>query len=228
VKLQGADDDRAAPGDSEGEAPMPGYVLYGNPGAGSAAVEAAMAEAGIAYDFRVLDRKAGEHLGAEYSRINPRQQVPALVLADGSVVTEVPAILNRIADAHPESRLAPPPGTSARAQHDRWLGFLHANVYEGVLRVYYAARYTTDPAGAAGVEAAARAYVDRNFALFDAALGIGPFFAGASLTAVDLFAWMLATWVDRAALARACPKVGRLVAAVEARPRLADVVARNG
>jgi glutathione S-transferase len=206
---------------------MAEYVLYGNDGAGSAVVEAAIVEAGADYDFRVIDRKAGEHLGAEFTRINPRQQLPALVLPDGTVVTEIPAILNHLADSHPESRLAPPPGSSARATHDRWLAFLHANLYEGILRIYYAPRYTTDAGGAAGVKAAAEAYVARHFALFEDAIGAAPFLAGPSPSAVDLFAWMLVSWVERAPLAAACPKLVRLADAVAARPRLTDIVTRN-
>ncbi len=211
---------------------MAGYILYGYAGSGSAVVEAAMAEAGIPFEFRELDRAAEEHRGEAFTRINPRQQVPTLVLPEGSVVTEVPAILNHLADTHPESGLAPPPGTPERARHDRWQAFLHANLYEGMLRFYYSDRYTTDAEGAEGVKAAAAAYIDQHFALFDAALGEGslgegPFFAGARLSAVDLFAWMLGSWVEREPLARACPKLARLMAVVEARPKLAEVVARN-
>jgi GST-like protein len=206
---------------------MSGHILYGNLGAGSAAVEAALVEAGIPFDFRELDRTAEEHWGEAFTSLNPRQQVPTLVLPDGAVLTEVPAILNYLADTHPDSRLAPPPGSPARAQHDRWQAFLHANLYEGMLRFYYPDRYTKDPEGAEGVKAAASAYIDRHFALFDAALGGGPFFAGAQITTVDLFAWMLGSWVARDRVAGPCPKLARLMAAVEARPKLAEVVARN-
>ncbi len=93
--------------------------------------------------------------------------MPALCLADGTVVTEMPAILNHIADTHSQSGLAPPAGTSARAQADRWLAFAHANIYEGVLRYFYSARYTEDPAQADAVASSAKAYVLRHFALLD-------------------------------------------------------------
>lgn len=206
---------------------MAGYVLYGYAGSGSAVVELALAAAGVAHEFRELDGKGGELQGAEFTRINPRQQVPALVTPDGDVVTEVAAILNHLADTNPGSGLAPPPGSRARAQHDRWLAFLHANVYEGILRLYYADRYTVEPAGAAGVAAAAEAYVARMFAIFEDVLCETAYFAGAAPGAVDLLAWMLGSWVDRDRLAAACPRIGRLMAGVEADPRLAAVAARN-
>lgn len=206
---------------------MTGDVLYGYSGAGSAAVELALTAAGLAYDFRDMDRTGGELARAAFTRINPLQQVPVLITPEGDVVTEVPAILNHLADTHPASGLAPPPGSRARAQHDRWLASHHANVYEGILRIFYSDRYTSDPAGVAGVKAAAEAYVSRMFGIFEPALGAGPYFAGAAPEGVDLFAWTLGSWVDRAALVAACPGIGRVMAGVEADPRLAAVAARN-
>jgi glutathione S-transferase len=112
------------------------YRLYGYPQSGSAAVELALVAGGIAHELVVLDPEAGELSSPAFLAINPRGQVPALGLPDGSVVTEMPAILTCLADANPDSGLAPPAGTSARAQHDRWLAFTHANIYEAVLRMY--------------------------------------------------------------------------------------------
>jgi glutathione S-transferase len=110
------------------------YRLYGWKLTGSLAVEAALTEAGVEFEMIPINRRADEQLSEEYRRINPRQQLPALVLPDGSVMTEGSAILLHIADAFPHSRLAPSPGSSARAQHDRWLIYFAVNVYEGELR----------------------------------------------------------------------------------------------
>ena len=95
------------------------YRLYGSLGSGSAAVEAALAETGASYEVAVIDTKEDAHLSETFRRINPRQQVPALQLPDGSVMTEGSAMLLHLADAFPEADLAPRPGTPARAQHDR-------------------------------------------------------------------------------------------------------------
>jgi GST-like protein len=59
------------------------YKLYGSPGSGSAAVEAALAEAGAEYQVIPVITKQGAHRTEEYTAINPRQQVPALKLPDG-------------------------------------------------------------------------------------------------------------------------------------------------
>lgn len=211
---------------------MTGYRLYGRDGTGSAAVEAALAEAGVAYTVTEVPGDAEAARAAGFFDVNPRGQVPALALPDGSIVTEGTAILLHLADAFPAAKLAPAPGTPARAQHDRWLMFLQANVYEGELRHFYSDRYTTDADGAAGVEAAAIAYVARHRAMFDKALGAaaggtGPFFFGDRLSMLDIYAWNLSLWTDADALAAACPWLARLAAAVAARPAIAPIHARQ-
>jgi GST-like protein len=205
---------------------MTGYILYGYPQSGSAAVEIALAAGGIPHEVRDLDSRAGDLSRPDFLALNPRGQVPVLVLPDGSVVTEIPAILLHLADAHPESGLAPPPGSSARAQHDRWLAFAHANLYEGVLRSYYAERYTTDPAGAEGVRSAAEAYVLRHLALLEGATAGGPFLLGSRLMAVDCMLWVILSWLPPEDVART-PRLAVLAKAVASDPRTRAVVARH-
>ncbi len=118
------------------------YKLYGTKHTSTCAVKAALSEAGAPFEEVEITTRAEQHLTEEYRQINPRQQVPSLMLPDGSIMTEGPAILLHIADAHPEARLAPPPGTSERAQHDRWLIFLAMNVNEAGQRMNYPERFT--------------------------------------------------------------------------------------
>ena len=206
---------------------MSGYVLYGYPQSGSAPIEAALVLAGADFTCRDLDPETGLK-AADFLAVNPRGQVPALVLPDGTVVTEVPAILSHLADAHPGSVLAPAPGSSARAVHDRWMAFTHANLYEAVLRVYYTDRYTTDPAGVAGVRAAAEAYVARHFALLQDAMGDGPFLLGPRPMAVDLVIWILVSWTGLDTVRASAPRIADLAEAVAALPALSGVMARQG
>ena len=107
------------------------YRLYGTRQTGTCAAHAALAEAGASFELIEVTTGEGQHLSEAYRRINPRQQVPALELPDGSIMTEGTAILLHLADAHPAARLAPAPGSPARAQLDRWLIFFAVNVYEG-------------------------------------------------------------------------------------------------
>jgi glutathione S-transferase len=200
-----------------------GYTLYGWRQTGSMAIEAALAEAGVDHAFVPVSRKTDENKGAAFTAINPRQQLPALVLPDGTVVTEGPAILSHIGDAHPGAGLIPSPGSPARATHDRWMAFLHVNVYEAMLRELAPARYTTNPEGATGIKAAAIAYTRRHFQILETQIGPGPYLLGQQLQMFDIYLWMLCYWVDADWLAEACPRIRRLQETADTRPALAAV-----
>jgi len=194
---------------------------------GTCAAKAALTEAGAPFEEVEITINKKQHLTEEYRRINPRQQVPSLMLPDGSIMTEGPAILLHIADAHPEIRLAPTPGTSGRAQHDRWLIFFAVNVYEGVLRKMFGERYTTDTSAKQSVEAAAKTYVDRHYNIFEEALGSGPFFFGDDLSVLDIYVWMLSNWQDATWLEANCPKIVRLANTVKVRPKIVSIHEEN-
>lgn len=199
------------------------YRLFGSLGSGSGAVEAALAEVGADYEIIATTTKEGAHLTEAYRAINPRQQVPALQLPDGSFMTEGSAMLLHLADAFPQAGLAPAPGSSARAQHDRWLIFMAVNVYEGELRHFYPDRYADDPAS---VEEKAIAYVWRHYAILEEAIK-GPFFFGDMLTMLDIYIWNMATWLDPEEREKRFPKVHALMSAVKARPLIAPIHAAH-
>jgi glutathione S-transferase len=211
------------PDDREDGMTATGYVLYGWKLTGSLAIEAAFAEAGIAFELIPVSRKTDENLTEEFRRINPRQQLPAVRLPDGSCIAEGPAILLHIADARPERDLAPAPGSFARAHHDRWLSYFQANVYEGELRKLFPDRYTADAACAAAVKEAADRYVERHYLIFEDVLGAGPYVFGDQFTMLDIYVWMLAQWMPQDWLAANCPKVKRLSDTVAERPKVAPV-----
>jgi glutathione S-transferase len=64
-----------------------------------------MAEKGISVARVPVDLGAKEQLSDAYARINPRRVVPTLVLADGTVIGEVPAIFRYLEQTHPGSPL---------------------------------------------------------------------------------------------------------------------------
>src|SRR5262245_41093535 len=120
------------------------YTLYSHDGSGGFAVEAALVKAGAPYKLVTVDTRKGEQSRPEYAAINPMRQVPALVLRDGTVMTESAAIVVHFADLFPDKGLAPKPATPAHARFLRWMVFMAANLYEGDLRYFYPDRYTTD------------------------------------------------------------------------------------
>lgn len=63
------------------------------------------AEKGIDLDTEQVDLASGEQFSEEYRRINPDCVVPALVLDDGTVITEVIAICQYLEELQPQPSL---------------------------------------------------------------------------------------------------------------------------
>ena len=119
-------------------------TLYGTRGSGSAAVEAALAVAGL--DAKLVDAASWqESPGLEaLKEVNPLAQIPTLVLDDGSILSESAAILIHLGLVQPESGLlASDPAT--RAQQIRGLVYIAANCYAGIGILDYPERWYPDP-----------------------------------------------------------------------------------
>jgi glutathione S-transferase len=66
----------------------------------------ALIEAGADFDVHIVDFRRGAHLTPEYLRVNPKHQVPVLIV-DGEPLTESVAILLWIARYFPQAQLLP-------------------------------------------------------------------------------------------------------------------------
>ena len=124
------------------------YRLYWAPNTGAFAPDAVLTLSGAPFERQRVDYDGKEQQGAAYRALNPMGQIPVLRLPDGEAITESAAMVLHLVERFPEAKLAPAPGSTARAVFDRWLVFLAVNVYGATLRYYYADRYTADAAGA--------------------------------------------------------------------------------
>jgi len=116
------------------------YKLYWAKGTGAFAPQALFEEIGAGYEKIIIDFEKEEHMGAEFLAVNPMGQIPALVLPDGTLMTESAGMILQICERHPEAKLAPPTGSPESAIFQRWLLFMAANVYLDSMR---SARWTS-------------------------------------------------------------------------------------
>jgi len=110
--------------------------LFFSPLACSMSGRIAFAEAGVDVKLTEVDPHTKRMLatGEDYRQINPLGYVPALRLDDGTVLAENAAILQYIADAYPEARLAPPESDRiARAKLRQWLSFVGTELHKGLM-----------------------------------------------------------------------------------------------
>lgn len=173
------------------------YTLYNRYGSGGFAVEAALTLAGAPFHLEALDSQPSTVLPESFRSINPWNQVPTLILPDGTMMTETGAILIHIADAFPGDGVGPDRGTSEHAVFLRWTVFMSVNIYEGVLRLVYPDRYTTEKDGEAGVVKAARQRNHEAFLVMEREVQSGNFLCGAKMSGADIYLAMLCAWHDR-------------------------------
>lgn len=103
--------------------------LYYAPGTCSLSVHITLKEAGLACALEKVDLATSRtETGVDYTTINPNGYVPALVLDDGEMLTEVPAILLYLADRAGKD-LAPPSGNQARYRLYAWLNFIASELH---------------------------------------------------------------------------------------------------
>jgi glutathione S-transferase len=199
------------------------YKLYGWPGYGSFAPQAVLEDTGAPYEFVRVNTARGEHRKPEFLKLNPMAQVPVLVLADGTVMTESAAMVIYLADKHGRTGLAPKPDSIERAVYLRWLVFMSSNIYDADLRLYYPERYSTDAAHAPAIKAKAAEHMSERWAILDKALGHGPYLLGDAYCAADAYFAMLAQWCEPEKLFAQYPRIRRHTDLVRKRPAIARI-----
>ena len=197
--------------------------LYYSPGSSSLATHIALREAGLRFDLERVSLKTKKTAGdADYLRVNPKGYVPTLQFEDGSVLTEVPAILLWIGDQVPEKRLSPSPGTMERYHLIEWLNFIATEVHKSFGSLF-------DAAAPAEVKTAARAKLDRRLDYLSKVLGDAPCVLGEHFTVADAYLFTVLGWgrfvdVD---LGR-WPNLAAYVGRVGMRPRVLDTLKAEG
>jgi glutathione S-transferase len=106
--------------------------LYFTPGACSLSPHIALREADLPFELVQVDLTKKElKAGGSFLAINPKGYVPAIVLADGSLLTEGAIIVQYIADQKPEKKLSPRSGTPERLKFKEWLHFIATELHKG-------------------------------------------------------------------------------------------------
>ncbi len=107
--------------------------LYYTPGACSLSPHIVLHESGLPFEVEQVDlatRKTAK--GKDFTRINPKGYVPALVTDGGGVITEGAAIVQYIADRAPRKKLAPKNGAIERTRLQEWLNFIATELHQGM------------------------------------------------------------------------------------------------
>jgi glutathione S-transferase len=194
------------------------YTLYYSPGTASMVVHLALLEIGCPHRLVKVDFASDAQRSPEYLRVNPRGQVPTLVV-DGKPCFESAALLMLLAERHPEAGLAPPVGSPLRADWYQWIVFL-ANALSPTYRYWFYPPDLGSPEHSPEIRKALQAGIESAWAHVNEHLEAnGPYMLGESFYGVDLLATMLMRWSrNMPKPATEWPALRRLADLVRARP----------
>lgn len=162
--------------------------LYYSPGSCAMSPHIVLSETGAAYTLERVDlaTKTTE-TGRPLSEINPQDAVPVLALDDGDTLTEGAAIVQYVADQHPEAGLLPPPGSLARAKVQQWLNYIATEMHKAHVPLFKA----DYPAASKEI---ALANIKRAYAFVSAALADQPYLTGSAFTVADAYLFTIVNW----------------------------------
>ena len=206
-------------------------TLYGKRGSGSAAAEAGLILADV--PFRIVETASWERNDAFEAllKINPLGQIPTLVLADGSALSESAAILAHLGLTYPESGLLPHDPAS-RAQALRGLVYIAANCYAAISVIDFPERWCADADNDDAVKdrirTGSRARLHRHWEIFADMFPARPWLGGRELGALDLLAAVVSKWSGaRKHLEQKRPTLFATLQRIEAHPKVAPVFATH-
>jgi glutathione S-transferase len=206
--------------------------LHYFPGNASMTPHLLLAEMGLPFELKLVDRAAGAHKSPAYLKLNPNGLIPVLV--DGELVLyETAAICLYLVDKCPGAGLAPPPGTAARAHFHKWLIWLSSSLQAMMPHYFYSERMVSpgNTGAAAEVKAHAESHIAAMIEQIEAQLAShgGPWLLGEQFSALDPYAFMLCRWTrGMHRPARKLPFIGPYLQRLLARPAVQHVIASEG
>ncbi|AHG22400.1 glutathione S-transferase [Chania multitudinisentens RB-25] len=162
--------------------------LFYKAGACSLSPHIILREAGLDFTAEKVDlaQKKTES-GADYLAINPKGQVPALVLDDGSLLTEGVAIVQYLADRVPDRNLIPAAGTLSRYHAIEWLNYVSTEIHKGFSPLF-------NPKTPDEYKVIVREKLESQFSYLDSVLAKQHYLLGNRFSVADAYLFTVLRW----------------------------------
>src|SRR5215831_2797803 len=165
--------------------------LYYSPGACSLSPHIALHEAGLTHELVKVDLRAKKtEAGDDFTQINPKGQVPALLLDNGELLTEGPVILQMIADKVADKHLAPPSGSNERYRLQEWLNFITTELHKNFSPLF-------QPVIPDDVKAFFKDRLMGKFRYIEGQLAGRDYLLGKQFSVADGYLFVMLAWADR-------------------------------
>lgn len=197
--------------------------LYYTPGACSLSPHIVLREAGLPFTLHKVDLRAKKlESGEDFNTVNPKGYVPAVVLDDGSLLTEGAAIVQYIADQAPAAGLAPAAGTAERYKLQEWLNFISTEVHKPMGSMF-------NPAQSADWKEAVKATLGKRLDWLSAQLQNRSFLLGDKFSVADAYLFTVLNWAGMVGFDLGkWPLVQQYTARVAQRPKVTEALQAEG
>ena len=202
-------------------------TLYYAPGTCALASLLCLEFAQARYRVERLDFTKQQQRSDDYLKINPRGRVPALVTEQGTL-TETPAILQYIAQTHPEAGLAPLDDPFALARVNEFNSYLCATVHVAHAHGRRGYRWADDEAAQKSMQAKVTQNMADCFAIIEQHMLQGPWVLGERFSISDPYLFTIARWLKGDGVdVNRFPKVAAHLERLGNDPRTRAVMERN-
>ena len=165
--------------------------LFYKPGACSLASHITLRESGKDFTLIGVDlmHKRTEN-GDDFLKVNPKGQVPTLLLDDNTLLTEGVAIMQYIADSVADRQLLAPVSTINRYRTLEWLNYIATELHKGFTPLFR-------PDTPEDYKPTARALLDKKLAYIDESLANAQWISGSRFTIADAYLFTVLRWMDQ-------------------------------
>jgi glutathione S-transferase len=200
--------------------------LYMTPGSCSTAIHILLEELEEVFEAHIVNLPAGDQFKPDYLAINPKANIPALVLADGAVLTEVPAIAFWLGKTRRKGKFWPAdPGEETRALET--MIFVASTIHgQGFARHFAPGNFCPDSSLHESIKAQGLALAQKSLALVDRQLE-GRDWITENYSAADPVLFYVVFWADKVGL-KLPPNILRHYRAMLARPAVIQVLREEG
>lgn len=203
--------------------------LYFSPGACSFAPHVLLNELGVPFKLIRVDKSKRTSDGEDYLTINPNGYVPAVKFDDGSVMTEGVAILQYLADQHPEKALAPKLGSMERYRLMEMMNFLTTELHKGFSPLFGADNMVQNPEGRTQLKESTKKTLAKRFDYLSGILAKRPYIMGTEMTIADIYAVTILRWSAYVGLDMTpWPVLQAFVARMQDRPSVQAAIKAEG
>ncbi len=168
--------------------------LYFSPGACCLSCHIILEETKTPFELVYVGKKAEAATKEAFLKVNPLGAVPALEFDDGRVLTQNMAILEYLADQHPQMDLIGKPGSWERAQTMRWLSFVAADLHKAFGLLFNLAGISSNPEAQKDIKAAAFKTLDKYCSLLEKHFQDHDYLAADRFSVADAYLFTVYQW----------------------------------